>query len=31
MVAPQAGDIFNVMADEKDAKNIASKRLQIAT
>lgn len=27
--APQAGDIFNVMADEKDAKNIASKRQQL--
>lgn len=27
--APQAGDIFNVMADEKEAKNLASKRLQL--
>jgi translation initiation factor IF-2 len=27
--APQAGDIFNVMADEKEAKTLASKRLQL--
>jgi translation initiation factor IF-2 len=27
--APQAGDSFNVMADEKDAKNIAFKRQQL--
>jgi translation initiation factor IF-2 len=27
--APQAGDSFNVMADEKDAKNIAFKRMQL--
>jgi translation initiation factor IF-2 len=27
--APQAGDIFNVMSDEKEAKAIASKRLQL--
>lgn len=27
--APQAGDLFNVMADEKEAKNLASKRLQL--
>ncbi len=27
--APQAGDIFNVMADEKETKNIANKRLQL--
>jgi len=27
--APQAGDIFNVMTDEKEAKNLASKRQQL--
>ena len=27
--APQAGDSFNVMADEKETKNIANKRLQL--
>ncbi len=27
--APQAGDIFNVLSDEKEAKAIASKRLQL--
>ena len=27
--APQAGDTFNVMADEHEAKNIANKRLQL--
>jgi len=27
--APQAGDKFNVMSDEREAKNIASKRLQL--
>lgn len=27
--APQAGDTFNVMKDEKEAKNIANKRLQL--
>lgn len=27
--APQAGDIFNSMAEEKEAKDIASKRLQL--
>lgn len=27
--APQAGDKFNVMAEEKDAKEIATKRLQL--
>ncbi|MBN3035163.1 MAG: translation initiation factor IF-2 [Bacteroidales bacterium] len=27
--APQAGDIFNVMRDEREAKNIASKRYQL--
>jgi translation initiation factor IF-2 len=27
--APQAGDIFNVLHDEKEAKSIASKRLQL--
>lgn len=27
--APQAGDTFNVMADEREAKNIATKRLQL--
>lgn len=27
--APQAGDILNAMAEEKDAKDIASKRLQL--
>lgn len=27
--APQAGDTFNAMAEEKDAKDIASKRLQL--
>ena len=27
--APQAGDGFNVMTDEKEAKNIANKRLQL--
>lgn len=27
--APQAGDIFNVLADEKEAKAIANKRLQL--
>jgi translation initiation factor IF-2 len=27
--APQAGDIFNVMKDEKEAKQLASKRLQL--
>jgi translation initiation factor IF-2 len=27
--APQAGDTFNVMHDEKEAKSIASKRLQL--
>lgn len=27
--APQAGDVFNVMKDEKEAKNLASKRQQL--
>ncbi len=27
--APQAGDLFNVMHDEKEAKNIANRRLQL--
>lgn len=27
--APQAGDVFNVMSDEKEAKNLASKRQQL--
>ena len=27
--APQAGDTFNVMEDEQEAKNVATKRLQI--
>lgn len=27
--APQAGDIFNVMSDEKEAKNLAAKRQQL--
>ncbi|MFA5417148.1 MAG: translation initiation factor IF-2 [Bacteroidales bacterium] len=27
--APQAGDVFNVMSDEKEAKNVASKRQQL--
>jgi len=27
--APQAGDTFNVMADEREAKSIASKRMQL--
>lgn len=27
--APQAGDIFKVMEDEREAKNIASKRMQL--
>ncbi len=27
--APQAGDLFNVIADEKEAKNLASKRQQL--
>ncbi|MCX6245716.1 MAG: translation initiation factor IF-2 [Bacteroidetes bacterium] len=27
--APQAGDIFNVMTDEKEVKSIANKRLQL--
>ena len=27
--APQAGDVFNVMPDEKETKNIATKRLQL--
>lgn len=27
--APQAGDVFNVMEDEKEAKNIVSKRQQL--
>jgi translation initiation factor IF-2 len=27
--APQAGDTFNVLSDEREAKNIASKRLQL--
>jgi len=27
--APQAGDVFNVMTDEKEAKNLASKRQQL--
>jgi translation initiation factor IF-2 len=27
--APQAGDVFNVMKDEREAKNIATKRLQL--
>lgn len=27
--APQAGDLFNVMRDEKEAKNIANRRLQL--
>ncbi len=27
--APQAGDLFNVMLDEKEAKNLAAKRLQL--
>ncbi len=27
--APQAGDTFNVMADEHEAKNLANKRLQL--
>ncbi len=27
--APQAGDIFNVMTDEKEAKNLSSKRQQL--
>ncbi len=27
--APQPGDVFNVMADEKEAKEIAGKRLQL--
>ena len=27
--APQPGDVFNVMADEKEAKEIANKRLQL--
>ena len=27
--APQAGDVFNVMTDEKETKNIATKRLQL--
>jgi translation initiation factor IF-2 len=27
--APQAGDLFNIMHDEKEAKNIANRRLQL--
>ena len=27
--APQAGDLFNIMSDEKEAKNVASKRHQL--
>jgi translation initiation factor IF-2 len=27
--APQAGDLFNIMRDEKEAKNIANRRLQL--
>lgn len=27
--APQAGDVFNVMSDEKEAKNLSSKRQQL--
>ncbi|MCF6341836.1 MAG: translation initiation factor IF-2, partial [Bacteroidales bacterium] len=27
--APQAGDVFNIMKDEKEAKQLASKRLQL--
>jgi len=27
--APQAGDVFNVMSDEKEAKNLVSKRQQL--
>ena len=27
--APQAGDLFNVMRDEKEAKNISNRRLQL--
>nr|NQU90002.1 translation initiation factor IF-2 [Bacteroidota bacterium] len=27
--APQAGDLFKVMADEREAKNIATKRMQL--
>jgi translation initiation factor IF-2 len=27
--APQAGDVFNIMHDEKEAKSIAAKRLQL--
>ena len=27
--APQAGDVFNVMSDEKEVKSIANKRLQL--
>lgn len=27
--APQAGDLFKVLSDEKDAKNIATKRMQL--
>ena len=27
--APQAGDLFNIMLDEKEAKNLAAKRLQL--
>ena len=27
--APQAGDKFNVMDDEREAKNIAAKRMQL--
>lgn len=27
--APQAGDVFNIMSDEKEAKNVASKRQQL--